>query len=90
MGRSKRSQSKHNAQVKQIAQKLQKQGYDVQADIKGFSQPKTIGGYRPDVIAKKGNQRKIVEVETPDSVKSARSLSEYLRRKTISPYIKKT
>ncbi len=76
MGRSKQSQSKHNAQVKQIAQKLQQQGYVVKADVKGFPQPNTIGGYRPDVIANKGNVKKIVEVETPDSAKSARDAKQ--------------
>ena len=72
MGRSQRSQSKHDAEVRKTANRLKKQGYDVQADVSGFKQPDTIGGFRPDVIGKKGNQRKIIEVETPDSVGSAR------------------
>ena len=76
MSRSKRTQSKHDTEVQAIAKKLEKQGYNVQADVPGFQQPKTIGGYRPDVIAKKGNQRKIVEVETPDSAKSTRDLNQ--------------
>jgi len=36
----------------------------------------SLGGFRPDVVAKKGKQRKIVEVETPDSVDSARDQSQ--------------
>ena len=72
MPRSKTSQSKHDAQVRQIAKKLRDGGYKVQADVRGFPQPDTIGGYRPDVVAKKGKQKKIVEVETQDSVNSAR------------------
>ena len=45
MGRSKNSQSKHDSEVKRLANKLLNQGYDVDADIKGFGQPKTLGGY---------------------------------------------
>ena len=76
MGRSQRSQSKHDAQVRKTANQFKKQGYDVQADVSGFKKPDTIGGYRPDVIGKKGNERKIVEVETPDTVKSARDQAQ--------------
>ena len=72
MSRSKRSQSKHDAHVRKIARRLERQGYDVQADVTGFPQPNAIGGYRPDVIAKKPGERKVIEVETPDSVGSAR------------------
>jgi len=72
MSRSKRSQSKHDAEVRRIARELVNKGYNVEADIRDFTQPKTIGGHRPDVIAKKGSERKIVEVETPDSKDSAR------------------
>ena len=72
MARSKRSQSKHDAEVRKTANTLKRKGYDVKADVKGFAQPDTIGGFRPDVVAKKGKERVIVEVETPDSVDSAR------------------
>ncbi len=76
MARSKRSQSKHNAEVRRIASQLQRKGYDVEADIRGYSQPGTLGGYRPDVVASKGSERKIVEVETPDSVNNARDVAQ--------------
>ena len=72
MARTKRSQTKHDSEVRKEANRLVRQGFEVEADIPGFSQPKTLGGYRPDIIAKKGKQRKIVEVETPDSKESAR------------------
>ncbi len=72
MARSKRSQSKHDTEVRRTASGLERRGYDVKADVKGFSQPDTISGFRPDVVATKGRERKIVEVETPDSVGSAR------------------
>lgn len=72
MARSKGSQSKHDAKVAKLARDLERKGYDVAADVSGFSQPPTFGGFRPDVVAKKGRDRKIFEVETPDSVDSTR------------------
>jgi len=76
MPRSGKSQSAHDKKVREEANKLKGQGFDVSADISGFTQPKTLGGYRPDVIATKGNQRKIIEVETPDSKNNARDLKQ--------------
>lgn len=70
--RSSKSQSKHDSKVKQVAKDLEKKGFDVKADIEGYKKPKTIGGYRPDVIGEKGKQKKIVEVETTESLGSAR------------------
>jgi len=72
MIRSRKSQSKHDAKVLSIARKLERQGFDVKADIRGYEQPNTIRGFRPDVVGTKGHQRKIHEVETKDSVDSAR------------------
>ena len=72
MPRSKKSQSKHDSEVRRLARELLDKGYEVEADIKGFKQPKTIGGYRPDVIGNKGKERKIIEVETQDSKDSSR------------------
>ncbi len=72
MTRSKRGQSKHNSQVRKDVEKLVDQGFKVKADIPGYQQPGTIGGYRPDYVAKKGPKRIIGELETADSVDSAR------------------
>lgn len=72
MARSGREQSKHDSVVRKTAQGLEKAGWKVKADVKGYRKPDTIGGYRPDVTATKGGERKIVEVETPTSVDSAR------------------
>lgn len=76
MARSKRSQSKHNSQVRKEVEKLENQGYEVKADISGYQHPNTIGGYRPDYVAKKGIKRIIGEVETPDSVDSTRDQNQ--------------
>ncbi len=72
MPRSVRQQSKHDAAVARIARSLARQGYKVKADVKGFSRPDTVGGYRPDLVATKGIAKRIVEVETTTSVKSVR------------------
>ena len=76
MPRSKQSQSKHDAEVKRIAKELKEKGFDVQADVSGFPKPDTIQGYRPDILAQKGKKKRIIEVETPDSLKSARDLKQ--------------
>ena len=72
MARNKKSQSKHDAEVQRLARAFERKGYSVKADVPGFPQPTTIGGYRPDVVATAGRDRKIVEVETRDSVDNAR------------------
>lgn len=72
MKRSRKSKTKHDAKVLSIARKLERQGFDVKADIRGYKQPDIIRGFRPDVVGIKGHQRKIHEIETPDSVDSAR------------------
>jgi hypothetical protein len=76
MTRSKRSQAAHDKKVREEANKLKSQGFAVDADIEGFPKPKTLGGYRPDVIATKGKQRKIIEIETEESKDSARDKSQ--------------
>ena len=72
MTRSRTSQTKHDRTVQAEATRLKNQDYKVKADVKGFPRPDTVRGYRPDVVATKGRERKIIEVETPDSVDSAR------------------
>lgn len=70
--RSRKSQSQHDRCVRRTANSYKKRGYKVQADIEGFDQPDTISGYRPDVIARKGGHETVVEIETLDSVDTAR------------------
>ena len=74
--RTKTAQSAHDAEVRRVAKQLKGQGYDVTADVRGYPQPKTIGGYRPDVVGKRGGQRRIVEVETSESVDTKRDLGQ--------------
>ena len=74
--RSMTSQSKHDSAVRRIARDLKAKGYDVRADVTGFFQPRTFGGYKPDVVATKGKYRKIIEVETTESVAGARDIAQ--------------
>ncbi len=67
------SQSKHNKAEQKRAEQLQRQGFKVKADLKKWDQPETIGGVRPDIDARKGQQRVIVEVETPESKNDRRA-----------------
>lgn len=75
-GRGQSSQNKHDRKVKEVAKDYGARGYDVLADVPGYPKPPTIGGYRPDVVARKGGQETVVEVETPDSVNSERDIAQ--------------
>lgn len=76
-GKGKKSgPSKHDRKVAQVAGGYKARGWKVAADIPGYKRPKTVGGRRPDVIAKKGLKTRIVEVETPSSVDSKRDVEQ--------------
>ena len=70
MRRTKSRQSKHDARVRKIAGGYAGQDWKVQADVPGYSTPRTIFSKRPDVRATKGAKERIIEVETRDSLKS--------------------
>ena len=90
MARSVQQQSKHDAEVDRIARNYECQGYEVKADIAGYPQPKTIGGYRPDVVAINGSDRKIVEVETTKSVNSTRDQNQQAAFRNVANRSKNT
>ena len=60
-------QGTHDRKVRQIANQLKKQGYNVKADIPGYENPPDIGKseHTPDIFATKGSKTKIIEVDTP-------------------------
>ncbi len=62
--------NKHDQMVLRIAHEYEAKGYRVYVDFWGYPKPQVIGGYKPDVLATKGDQRIIVEVETTDSFKT--------------------
>ena len=76
MGRTIKSQSKHDACVRAEANSYIARGYEVWADIAGYPKPMSIGGYIPDIIASISGHTTVVEVETPDSVGTARDIKQ--------------
>ena len=62
----------HDRKVREIARKLQKQGWKVKADLPGYPKPSPIGKKKhiPDIEATKGGKRQIIEVETPQSLRT--------------------
>ncbi len=82
MKRSKGGQGAHDQRVKQIASKLKRENWKVKADIPGQAKPRPIGKDNrvPDVEASKGGRRKIIEVETPDSLKKDKAQQSTFRR----------
>ena len=63
--RSKQKQSIHDSAVKRVAAGFKGRGWNVRADVSGYSPPSTINHKRPDVMARKGKKVRVVEVETP-------------------------
>jgi len=80
--RSSHGQKKHDTKVKQIANSLQRKGWKVQADIKGYDQPDSVGNKNriPDIIARKGSTKKIIEVETSQTMSKDKKQHETFRR----------
>jgi len=70
MRRTKPQQSKHDDRVRKIAGGYKSQSWEVQADVPGYSKPRTIFNKRPDIRAKKGARERIIEVETRNSMKT--------------------
>ena len=82
MKRSKSRHSAHDKRVEQIAGKLNRENWRVKADIPGYEKPRPIGKdkRRPDIEATKHGHRRIVEVETPDTVNKDRKQQQSFRR----------
>jgi len=66
--RTKNQQTIHDNKVSQIARNLKQKGWNVKADLPGYEQPSQISNFLPDIEATKPGTRKIIEVETKDSV----------------------
>lgn len=82
MKRSKGRQSAHDQRVEQIASRLKREDWKVKADIPGQTKPHPIGKYQrvPDIEASKSGRRKIIEVETPDSLKKDKAQQSTFRK----------
>lgn len=82
MKRSLSRQNTHNQKVREVAVKLTRQGWNVRADIPGYGKPRPIGNERrvPDIETTKRGHRRIVEVETPDTIDRDKKQLEIFRR----------
>lgn len=80
--RTPQRQSKHDRKVKQIAQQLEREGWNVEADISGYRSPEGIGkrGRIPDIRATKAGAERIIEVETPSTMQKDKEQHETFRR----------
>ena len=80
--RSSSGQSAHDREVLKVVRQLKRDGWDVSADLPAFPKPAPIGaeGRIPDVEAHKRGHRKLVEVETPESLETDRDQQETFRR----------
>jgi hypothetical protein len=76
MPRSTREQGAHDEAVRRWAESLVRQGYEVVADVKGYIRPGTYYGLKPDLVATRGRERIIGEVETPRSVGDPRDQAQ--------------
>jgi len=80
--RSKSAQDAHDREVRRVAKKLEREGWNVQADLPDYETPKPIGKEKrvPDIVATKRGHRKVIEVETPDTLKKDKRQQETFRR----------
>ena len=80
--RSPRMQSKHDTKVKEIANKLKRQRWKVKADIPEYDHPDPIGKYKhvPDIQAEKAGAKKLIEVETKDTIQKDKKQHEAFRK----------
>ena len=82
MKRSPKQQSAHNTKVRQVARRLNREGWNIKADLPEYDKPSSIGAKKriPDIEATKRGHRKLVEVETPDSLEKDREQQSTFRR----------
>lgn len=68
--RTKTGQKQHDLEVLRWAEQKKKEGFSVEADLPKWPRPSKVEGNIPDAFASKGRIKKILEVETPDTLKS--------------------
>jgi hypothetical protein len=87
MSRPKRGQAEHDREVRRVANEYLGKRYKVLADLPNWEQPDTIRGLRPDLNVKKKGHETLIEIETPESVESARDEKQ---KKTFKQWSKKS
>ena len=78
--RTKTGQKQHDEAVLRSAQWYENQGYNVKADLPKWEKPKKIGGFIPDLIARKGKKEIIKEFETEDTNKKDQEQQEAFKK----------
>lgn len=68
----------HFLLINVLVNALEEEGFAVEADhVGGMRQkPESIGGYVPDIVARKGDQIRLIEVETQSTLASSRTASQ--------------
>ena len=91
--RTKIGQKKHDEGVLRSAEWYKKHGFTTKADLPGWNKPKKIGGFIPDLIAKKGKKEIILEVETKNTDESdadqQKAFKKYSKREEERTFRKK-
>lgn len=80
--RGKIGQAKHDNRVQQRLDSLKEQGFRVKADLPGRARPPKVGGVIPDILAKRGNQIIVEEIETPATINIDKKQHEKLKKGT--------
>ena len=80
--RNPRKQNKHDSKARRIANELRRKGWNVKADLEGYDRPDPIGkyGHIPDVQAEKAGAKRLIEVETEDTLQKDKKQHEAFRK----------
>ena len=78
--KNRQNQSKHDQMVKREIKKYEQNGWNVLADLSGYSKPPLIGRKRPDIKAVKRGTTHLVEIETKRSMVTDKSQHSTFRR----------
>ena len=81
--RSARKQKKHDQKVRELVKGLERKGWKkIKAQLKNYEQPDAIGKNKriPDIQATKGGARRLIEVETEDTMQTHSDQHSTFRR----------
>ncbi len=82
--RTKYEQTCHDAAVRRSASALKANRWRVKADVEGYNRPQTLSvdgeNRRPDIIATKNGETRIIEWETPNSIDKDKKQHQVFRK----------
>lgn len=75
-------QRKHDKKVRELMHSYRGKGWSVNADLPGENEPEPIGRENriPDLVARKAGAKRIIEVETKDTLDADSDQHEAFRR----------